>query len=40
MILYKEQKEFEEAIKDAVKIRELDPTFSGIGATLLELETL
>lgn len=40
MCILKAQTEYEEALADAHKIQELDPSFVGIGATILELEKL
>ena len=30
MLIYKEEEEYEEAVKDAKRIQEIDPCFSGI----------
>jgi len=40
MTLLKAQMEYEEAIKDAQRIKEVDPYYQGIGSIILELETL
>jgi tetratricopeptide (TPR) repeat protein len=40
MQLLKEQQEYEDALVDAKKVHELDPKFSGIGTTIVELERL
>jgi hypothetical protein len=40
MCILKTQTEYEEALADANRIKELEPTFSGIGATIIELEKL
>lgn len=40
MCILKAQTEYEDALADAVSIRELDPSFPGIHATISELEKL
>lgn len=40
MTLLKEQTEYEEALKDAARIREVEPSYKGIGTIILELEKL
>ena len=40
MMLLKSETEYEEALNDAKKISELEPTFRGIGQTIIELEKL
>ena len=40
MMIYKEEEEYEEAVKDAKRIQELDPCFKGISSTIYELESL
>ena len=40
MMLLKSETEYEEALADAKKISELEPSFRGIGQTVIELEKL
>ena len=40
MTIYREEEEYEEAVKDAKKIEELDPCFQGIRSTVKDLEKL
>ena len=40
MMILKSETEYEEALADAKRIHELEPTFAGIGATIIELEKL
>ena len=40
MTLLKEQTEYEEALKDAARIREVEPSYKAIGSIILELEKL
>ena len=40
MCILKNETEYEEALADALKIKELDPSFAGIGPTIAELEKL
>jgi tetratricopeptide (TPR) repeat protein len=40
MCIFKAETEYEEALTDAVKIKELEPGFAGIGPTIAELEKL
>lgn len=40
MTIFKEEEEYEEAVKDAKKIQELEPSFRGIHQTVQELERL
>ena len=40
MCILKTEEEYEEALNDALKIKELDSCFSGIGITIIELEKL
>ena len=38
MEIYREEEEYEEALKDAKRIAEIDPTFRDIYKTIAELE--
>ena len=38
MTIHKEEEEYEEAVADAKRIEEIDPTFKGIRTTIIELE--
>ena len=38
--MLKQQQDYEGALTDALKIRELDPGFNGLHATIMELEKL
>jgi hypothetical protein len=40
MCILKSETEYEEALADALKIKEIDPGFAGIGITISELEKL
>ena len=40
MTILKEEEEYEEAVIDAKKIEELEPSFKGIRQTIMELEKL
>ena len=40
MEIYREEEEYEEALKDAKRIAEIDPTFRDIYKTITELERL
>ena len=40
MEIYREEEEYEEALKDAKRIAEIDPTFRDIYKTIAELEKL
>ena len=40
MLLNQKEEEYEEALADAKKIQELDPSFTGISTTISELEKL
>ena len=40
MEIYREEEEYEEAVKDAKRIAEIDPTFRDIYKTIAELEKL
>ena len=40
MTILKEEEEYEEAVLDAKKIEEIEPTFKGIRQTIMELEKL
>lgn len=40
MTIAKEEEEYEDALKDAKRIYEIDPLFKGIQATIRELEQL
>ena len=38
MTIHKDEEEYEEAVADAKRIEEIDPTFKGIRMTIIELE--
>ena len=38
MSIHREEEEYEEAVADAKRIEEIDPTFKGIRTTVQELE--